>query len=41
MVISFSDTEGVEQSYTTNKSLLKRKVKAIKQTQRGSDMNPR
>ncbi len=39
MVISFSDTEGVDQSYTTNKGLLKRKVKAIKQTQRGSDMN--
>jgi hypothetical protein len=39
MVISFSDTEGVDQSYTTNKSLLKRKVKSIKQTQRGSDMN--
>lgn len=39
MVISFSDTEGVDQSYTTNKGLLKRKVKAIKQSQRGSDMN--
>jgi len=39
MVISFSDTEGVDQSYTTNKSLLRRKVKSIKQTQRGSDIN--
>jgi len=39
MVISFSDTEGVDQSYTTNKGLLKRKVKLIRQTQRGSDMN--
>lgn len=39
MVISFSDTEGVDQSYTTNKGLLKRKVKLIKQTQRASDMN--
>lgn len=38
MVISFSNTESVDQSYTTNKSLLKRKVKAIKQTQRGSDI---
>ena len=39
MVISFSDTEGVDQSYTTNKGLLKRKVKLIQQTQRASDMN--
>ena len=38
MVISFSSTESVNQSYTVNKSLLKRKVRAIKQTQRGSDI---
>ena len=39
MLISFSDSESVQQSYTTNKALLKRKVKSIKQTERGSDMN--
>ncbi len=38
MVISFSSTESVDQSYTVNKSLLKRKVRAIEQTQRGSDI---
>ena len=39
MVISFSDRSIVDQSYTTNKSLLKRKVEAIKQTEKGSDIN--
>ncbi|MDA7878725.1 BatA and WFA domain-containing protein [Mariniblastus sp.] len=39
MVISFSDTEGVDQSYTKNKSVLKRKVKSIQVTQQGSDLN--
>ncbi len=39
MLISFSDGSDVMQSYTLNKSLLKRKLKEIKQTQRGSDMN--
>lgn len=38
MVISFSDDARVEQSYTNTKSLLKRKVRAIDQTQRGSDL---
>ena len=39
MLISFSDRAIVQQSYTTNKSLLKRKVKAIEQTEKGSDIN--
>lgn len=39
MLISFSDGSDVLQSYTLNKSLLKRKLNDIKQTQRGSDMN--
>ena len=39
MIISFSDIEGVDQSYTKNKSQLKRKVKSIKVTQQGSDIN--
>ncbi len=39
MVISFSDTEGVDQSYTKNKAILKRKVKSIKATHQGSDIN--
>ena len=39
MVISFSDTSNVVQSYTTNKSLLKSKLRSIKQTQRASDIN--
>jgi hypothetical protein len=39
MVISFSDRAVVQQSYTTNRSLLIRKVQSIQQTQRGSDIN--
>jgi hypothetical protein len=39
MVISFSDRAVVQQSYTTNKELLRRKIKLIQQTQRGSDIN--
>lgn len=39
MVISFSDRAVVQQSYTTNQSLLKRKVNSIQQTERGSDIN--
>ncbi len=38
MVISFSDSAQVVQSYTTRKAMLKRKVKTIQQTERGSDM---
>lgn len=38
MLISFSDQAIVQQSYTKNKELLRRKVKSIKQTQRGSDI---
>lgn len=38
MVISFSDNANVEQSYTKNKTLLRKKVAAITQTQRGSDL---
>ncbi|MFK7766965.1 MAG: BatA and WFA domain-containing protein [Mariniblastus sp.] len=38
MVISFSDSAQVVQSYTTRKAILKRKVKSIPQTERGSDM---
>lgn len=39
MLISFSDRAVVQQSYTKNQSLLKRKLKAIQQTERGSDIN--
>jgi hypothetical protein len=39
MLISFSDGSDVLQSYTLNKSLLKRKLADMKPTQRGSDMN--
>jgi hypothetical protein len=38
MVISFSNRAIVQQSYTKNKSLLKRKVRDIQQTERGSDL---
>lgn len=38
MIISFSNESDVVQSYTRNKSLLKRKVSSIKQTQRTTDM---
>lgn len=38
MIISFSNEADVVQSYTQNKSLLKRKLAAIRQTQRASDM---
>jgi hypothetical protein len=39
MLISFSDTAVVHQSYTTNKSQLKRKLASIEQTMRGSELN--
>ena len=39
MVISFSDQAFAVQSYTTNKSLLKRRVEAIRQSQRRTDLN--
>lgn len=39
MVISFSDRAIVQQSYTRNQSLLKRKVKDIQQTERRTDLN--
>ena len=39
MVISFSNQANVQQSYTRNRALLKRKVSAIKQTQRSSDIS--
>ena len=39
MLISFSDQAIVQQSYTTNKELLRQKVKKIKQTQRASDIS--
>ena len=39
MVISFSNRANVQQSYTRNRGLLKRKVAAIKQTQRSSDIS--
>ena len=39
MLISFSNESDVVQSYTKNKSLLKRKLAGIKQTQRSSDMS--
>lgn len=38
MIISFSNEADVVQSYTQNKSLLKRKLASVKQTQRASDM---
>lgn len=38
MVISFSNQAVVHQSYTKNKSVLKRKIADIQQTQRGSDL---
>ena len=38
MIISFSNEADVVQSYTQNKSLLKRKLASIKQTQQSSDM---
>ncbi len=38
MIISFSNESDVVQSYTRNKSLLKRKLASIRQTQRSSDM---
>ena len=38
MIISFSNESDVVQSYTKNKSLLKRKLSEIKQTQRTTDM---
>ena len=38
MIISFSNEADVVQSYTQNKSLLKRKLATIQQTQRASDM---
>lgn len=38
MIISFSDRANVQQSYTRNRSLLKRKLAEIKQTQRASDI---
>ena len=38
MIISFSNESDVVQSYTRNKSLLKRKLSGIKQTQRTTDM---
>ena len=39
MVISFCDDARVEQSYTKTKSLLKKKILAIKQTQRSTDLS--
>ena len=39
MLISFSDRAIVQQSYTTNRSLLKRKVDQIQQTERSSDIS--
>ncbi|MEM9941332.1 MAG: BatA and WFA domain-containing protein, partial [Planctomycetota bacterium] len=39
MLISFSDEAIVQQSYTRNKELLKRKVQSIQQTQRASDIS--
>ena len=38
MVISFCDDARVEQSYTNTKSVLKKKIRAIKQTQRSTDL---
>ena len=39
MVISFCDDARVEQSYTNTKSVLKTKIRAIKQTQRSTDLS--
>ena len=39
MIISFSNESDVVQSYTTDKSVLKRKLSSIKQTQRSTDMS--
>jgi len=39
MLISFSDQAIVQQSYTTNRSLLKKKVDLIRQTERSSDLS--
>jgi len=39
MVISFCDDSRVEQSYTNTKSVLKKKIRAIKQTQRSTDLS--
>ena len=39
MLISFADSASVQQSYTSNKSELIRKLNEIKQTQRTSDLN--
>ena len=39
MVISFSDRARVEQPFTTNRGQLQRKLRAIKATQRGSDLS--
>ena len=38
MVITFSDSSRTVQSYTTNHTALKNKIREIEQTQRGSDM---
>lgn len=38
MIIAFSDRANVQQSYTKNKSLLKRKLAEIQQTQRSTDI---
>ena len=38
MVISFADEASVEQSYTTSRSQLKQKIKAIRQSQRPSNL---
>ncbi len=39
MIISFSNTANVQQSYTRSRSLLKRKLDGIKQTNRSSEMS--
>ena len=39
MIISFSDQARVEQPFTTNHGQLRRKLRAIKATQRGSDLS--
>ena len=39
MVISFCDDARVEQSYTNTKSVLKKKIRGIKQTQRSTDLS--
>lgn len=38
MVISFSDRPIIEQPFTDNRNLLKRRIRAIQPTQRGSDL---